>query len=133
MFSQRTDWHLTPNRYTEATARFRAEAATLLTSPPPTPPASTFPTTMPPSSSRYPPPMHSAINPSQRAFSAPARPSPPTTSPSLQRYPERILLTTSTSEAYSFVFRLLCDPGRRKFSSPPPVILCSNSWPICKM
>jgi aspartate/methionine/tyrosine aminotransferase len=25
--------------------------------------------------------------------------------------PERILLTTSTSEAYSFLFRLLCDPG----------------------
>lgn len=25
--------------------------------------------------------------------------------------PERIILTTSTSEAYSYVFRLLCDPG----------------------
>lgn len=25
--------------------------------------------------------------------------------------PERLLLTTSTSEAYSFLFRLLCDPG----------------------
>ena len=25
--------------------------------------------------------------------------------------PERLLLTTSTSEAYSYVFRLLCDPG----------------------
>jgi alanine-synthesizing transaminase len=25
--------------------------------------------------------------------------------------PERIVLTTSTSEAYSFLFRLLCDPG----------------------
>jgi alanine-synthesizing transaminase len=25
--------------------------------------------------------------------------------------PERIVLTTSTSEAYSYVFRLLCDPG----------------------
>jgi aspartate/methionine/tyrosine aminotransferase len=25
--------------------------------------------------------------------------------------PERLILTTSTSEAYSFVFRLLCDPG----------------------
>jgi len=25
--------------------------------------------------------------------------------------PERIILTTSTSEGYSFVFRLLCDPG----------------------
>ena len=25
--------------------------------------------------------------------------------------PERLLLTTSTSEAYSYVFRLLCNPG----------------------
>ena len=25
--------------------------------------------------------------------------------------PEQIFLTTSTSEAYSFLFRLLCDPG----------------------
>jgi alanine-synthesizing transaminase len=25
--------------------------------------------------------------------------------------PEQIVLTTSTSEAYSFLFRLLCDPG----------------------
>ena len=25
--------------------------------------------------------------------------------------PERVVLTTSTSEAYSFIFRLLCDPG----------------------
>jgi aspartate/methionine/tyrosine aminotransferase len=28
-----------------------------------------------------------------------------------QLSPERVLLTTSTSEAYSWVFRLLCDPG----------------------
>lgn len=26
--------------------------------------------------------------------------------------PEQVVLTTSTSEAYSFLFRLLCDPGR---------------------
>jgi alanine-synthesizing transaminase len=29
----------------------------------------------------------------------------------LATVPERILLTTSTSEAYSYIFRLLCDPG----------------------
>ncbi len=27
--------------------------------------------------------------------------------------PEQIVLTVSTSEAYSFLFRLLCDPGQR--------------------
>ena len=25
--------------------------------------------------------------------------------------PQRVVLTTSTSEAYSFLFKLLCDPG----------------------
>ncbi len=36
---------------------------------------------------------------------------------------ERIVLTTSTSEAYSFVFRLLCDPGDE-------VLIPSPSYPL---
>ena len=50
--------------------------------------------------------------PSPRVFSPRAKPSasitPPTASLSIQ---SQIVLTTSTSEAYSFLFRLLCDPG----------------------
>ena len=37
--------------------------------------------------------------------------------------PEQIVLTTSTSEAYSFLFRLLCDPGDE-------VLIGSPSYPL---
>jgi alanine-synthesizing transaminase len=37
--------------------------------------------------------------------------------------PERICLTTSTSEAYSFLFRLLCDPGDE-------VLVAQPSYPL---
>ena len=37
--------------------------------------------------------------------------------------PERICLTTSTSEAYSFLFRLLCDPGDE-------VLIARPSYPL---
>lgn len=33
--------------------------------------------------------------------------------------PERVLLTTSTSEAYSFLFKLLCDPGNEVVAPLP--------------
>ncbi|MGC2616248.1 MAG: pyridoxal phosphate-dependent aminotransferase [Terracidiphilus sp.] len=33
--------------------------------------------------------------------------------------PERVLLTTSTSEAYSFLFKLLCDPGNEVVAPQP--------------
>jgi alanine-synthesizing transaminase len=34
--------------------------------------------------------------------------------------PERIVLTASTSEAYSILFKLLCDPGRSHVLTPAP-------------
>ncbi len=37
--------------------------------------------------------------------------------------PEQIILTTSTSEGYSFLFRLLCDPGDE-------VLIASPSYPL---
>ena len=37
--------------------------------------------------------------------------------------PQQIILTTSTSEAYSFLFRLLCDPGDE-------VLVASPSYPL---
>lgn len=42
---------------------------------------------------------------------------------SLRVSPERVLLTASTSEAYSFVLRLLCDPGDQ-------VLVPSPSYPL---
>ena len=38
--------------------------------------------------------------------------------------PERVFLTASTSEAYGFLFKLLCDPGARS-SFPNRAIRCS--------
>jgi alanine-synthesizing transaminase len=42
---------------------------------------------------------------------------------SAQMSPDRICLTTSTSEAYSFLFRLLCDPGDE-------VLVARPSYPL---
>ncbi|MGB8259794.1 MAG: pyridoxal phosphate-dependent aminotransferase, partial [Terracidiphilus sp.] len=41
----------------------------------------------------------------------------------VQVAPEQVTLTTSTSEAYSFLFRLLCDPGDE-------VVVCQPSYPL---
>ena len=38
-------------------------------------------------------------------------------------YPQQVCLTTSTSEAYSFLFRLLCDPGDE-------VLIAQPSYPL---
>ncbi len=60
----------------------------------------------------YQPARASTTIPSPRASSPLARRSAPTTAPTASpSTPEQIVLTTSTSEAYSFLFRLLCDPG----------------------
>ena len=112
MFSKRTEWKLQPNRYTEACERFRAEGRVAIDL--------------------------TASNPTRvgldydaeailQAFAAreslqyrPEATGLLTARQAVAAYyhtlgadvsPERILLTTSTSEAYAFVFRLLCDPG----------------------
>ena len=43
--------------------------------------------------------------------------------------PEQIFLTTSTSEAYSFLFRLLCDPGDEVLIGQPGYPLVRFSCP----
>ncbi|SRR5258706_1919273 len=112
MFSQRTDWKLTPNRYTEACDRFRAEGrvALDLTASNPTrvnlayDEAAILKSLSSPESLRYQPEAKGLLS-ARQAVADYYR------SPACAVSPERILLTTSTSEAYSFVFRLLCDPG----------------------
>ena len=47
--------------------------------------------------------------------------------------PEQIFLTTSTSEAYSFLFRLLCDPGDEVLIGQPgyPLFDFLARWTMC--
>jgi len=112
MFSQRTNWKLSPNRFAQAleTARSSGEAILDLTISNPTQCDFTYDS--------------EAI---LKAFENPASlsydPQPPgllSAREAVARYygddhhvmvdPESMVLTTSTSEAYSHVFRLLCNP-----------------------
>jgi alanine-synthesizing transaminase len=113
MFSKRTNWKLNPNKYTQALEEMRATGASIVDL--------------------------TVSNPTQCGFHYDAEhilgafqnPNALTYEPEAKgllgareevaRYytedhgitvdPESLLLTTSTSEAYSYVFRLLCDPG----------------------
>ena len=112
MFSQRTDWKLAPNRYTEACDRFRAEGrvALDLTASNPTrvnlayDEGAILKSLSSTESLRYQPEPKGLLSARQAVAGY-------YQSLACTLSPERILLTTSTSEAYSFVFRLLCDPG----------------------
>jgi aspartate/methionine/tyrosine aminotransferase len=112
MFSRRTDWKLTPNRYTEAVESFRAEGrvAIDLTASNPTrvnlayDEAAILKSLSSPESLRYQPEAKGLLSARQAVASY-------YESLTCTVSADRILLTTSTSEAYSFIFRLLCDPG----------------------
>lgn len=112
MFSQRTSWDLKPNRLSQALARHRASGKALLDLTASNPTECGF---------QY------ASHAIMRALCSPRtieyRPDPKGLEIARRAvanyYSERgskaspgnIFLTTSTSEAYSFVFRLLCNPG----------------------
>jgi aspartate/methionine/tyrosine aminotransferase len=113
MFSQRTNWRLSPNALTRAIGEARASGQHILdlTVSNPTeagvrPDAETVLAAL-----ANPEAMH--YDPQPRGLLAACQ--------AVCRYyreshevdldPERLILTTSTSEAYSYVFRLLCNPG----------------------
>src|SRR3981189_2196357 len=113
MFSDRTNWPLARNRFTLALAHLRASNVPLPALPASTPPKCGF---------------HYDSAAILSAFQNPAAltydPQPKGTLPArceVARYylddhqttvdPESLFLTTSTSEAYSYAFRLLCNPG----------------------
>ncbi len=112
MFSQRTEWKLAPNRFTEAVERFQAEGrvALDLTASNPTRVGLAYNDNVilkalaNPEALRYQPEAKGLLSARQAVAEY-------YQSPACTVSPDRILLTTSTSEAYSFVFRLLCDPG----------------------
>lgn len=111
MFSARTRWDLTPNRLARIVEAKRAagEPVIDLTESNPTRAGIPYPSGLltplaDPAALRY-EPTPWGLEPAREAVAAdfahrgfPLR-------------PDRILLTASTSEAYSFLFKLLCDPG----------------------
>ncbi len=112
MFSKRTEWKLQPNRYSEACERFRAEGkiAIDLTASNPTRVGLDYASEIilqslaALESLQYRPEAKGLLS-ARRAVAAYYH------SLGAEVCTEQILLTTSTSEAYAFLFRLLCDAG----------------------
>ena len=124
MFARRTSWSLATNAYTRALEEHRRAGRELLDL------TASNPTTV---GLRY---------DQERLLQALARPEALTYEPDAKGLPEAreaisqyyasrgvelpaddLILTTSTSEAYSFVFRLLCDPGNS-------VLVPTPSYPL---
>jgi alanine-synthesizing transaminase len=112
MFSRRTAWNLTVNRYTEALEDHRRASRELLdlTASNPTTVGLTY---------HEDELLHAFTHRAALTYEPAAKGSPSAREAVAAYYAEKgsrvsaddLILTTSTSEAYSFVFRLLCDPG----------------------
>ena len=129
MFSSRTAWDLTPNRLAAELERMRVRGREVLDLTASNPTRCGFrynrrailrALARPAALQYHPDPrgMHSA----RRAVAEYYRRRGSGTA-SLRVAPERILLTASTSEAYSFLFRLLCEPGDQ-------VLVPAPSYPL---
>jgi len=114
MFSDRTNWKLTRNRLTEALDEVRASGARVLDLTLSNPTRAGLVYDKPrilqslasPQAMDY-DPQPKGLPSAREAVAAYYR-----TAHGIQDFdPERLILTTSTSEGYSFVFRLLCNPG----------------------
>ena len=113
MFSKRTDWKLTPNRFTEAHRQLLVEGREVLDLTISNPTRAGFrydqrgilQALTDPSSLDY-DPQPKGLRSARDAVADYYR----RQSKSLDLDPEALVLTTSTSEGYSFVFRLLCNP-----------------------
>jgi aspartate/methionine/tyrosine aminotransferase len=113
MFADRTNWNLTPNRLAEALARHRAGERGLLdlTASNPTECGFDYDERAILGALQQPQALHYRPDPRGLASSREAVCRYYAERGDSQVAAEQILLTTSTSEAYSFVFRLLCNPG----------------------
>ena len=114
MFSRRTGWKLTPNRFTEAQHELRAAGREVLDL-----------TVSNPTRAGLPYDAESVLNSFSRLEAMEYDPQPKglaTAREAVVAYyreqprgfeinPESVVLTTSTSEGYSYVFRLLCNPS----------------------
>ena len=129
MFSSRTDWDLTPNRLATELARLRARGRKVLdlTESNPTRCGFTYgrkailrALARPAALEYHPDPR--GMRSARQAVAAYYR-RRGSGAAALTVAPDRILLTASTSEAYSFVLRLLCTPGDQ-------VLVPSPSYPL---
>jgi alanine-synthesizing transaminase len=114
MFSDRTNWRLSPNALTRAIEEVRASGQKILdlTISNPTEagvrpdPEAVLVALANPEAMRYDPQPRGLLGARQAVCNYYRQ-----SHGVLDLDPERLLLTTSTSEAYSYVFRLLCNPG----------------------
>src|SRR3954471_15670155 len=120
MFARRTDWNLAPNRFSVALERAKKSGRKLLdlSASNPTEVGLTYNESAILTALNKPAALH--YEPDPRGL--------PSARKAVAAYyaehgailsPERIILTTSTSEAYSFLFRLLCDPGDEVLTAAP--------------
>ncbi len=124
MFARRTNWNLESNRLSEALARHRAAGKPLLDL------TASNPTTC---GFRYAADaiLHALASPAALTYEPQAQGLGCARKAVADYYAERgdqvsidgIILTTSTSEAYSFVFRLLCEPGEE-------ILVPAPSYPL---
>jgi alanine-synthesizing transaminase len=124
MFAKRTNWDLTPNRLGEALAAYRAAGKPLLDLTVSNPTECGFVY----EDAKI---LQALSNPGALSYEPNPRGLESARRAVVAYYAERgdtiaiedILLTTSTSEAYSYVFRMLCDPGDE-------VLIPSPSYPL---
>ena len=125
MFSKRTNWNLEENAYTRALRGFREAGKQIfdLTASNPTTcgfqydEAAILEALRDPASLRYEPEPKGMLT-AREAVAGYYR-----ERASVDVDPERLILTTGTSEAYSFLFRLLCEPGDE-------VLIAHPSYPL---
>jgi aspartate/methionine/tyrosine aminotransferase len=114
MFSKRTEWKLTPNRFSQAQADLRASGMEVLDLSLSNPTRAGFQLDQDAILKALAQPESLDYDPQPKGLLSARQ--------AVARYyhdahdvfgvdPESVILTTSTSEGYSFVFRLLCNPG----------------------
>ena len=124
MFARRTEWNLAPNRFSVALEQAKKSGRKLLDLSASNPTEIGLRYDEPailaalnrPAGLRYEPDPRGLLSARQAIASYYA-------DHGAKVSPDQIVLTTSTSEAYSFLFRLLCDPGDE-------VLVASPSYPL---
>jgi len=126
MFSKRTNWKLDENAYTLALRRHRESRRAILDLTASNPTTCSFQyderailsALSAPAALRYNPEPKGLLSAREAVVDYYRE-----KSPGARLDPERLILTTGTSEAYSFLFRLLCEPG-------DDILIAHPSYPL---